>query len=93
MSKEVKELHKNYAEKYLGQHLGSIIDHGSLIDRLEDEKSELDTKIKRFESIINDRETISKVGARQYDLMRYQLVYMKDYADVLRQRIDDLKER
>lgn len=59
-----------------------------LIDRLTDEKQDLDAKIQRLTYAINHP---GKIGMRQIDLMRVQEGTMRAYSVALKHRIDDLK--
>lgn len=62
-----------------------------VVERLKKEKANLDEKIRKLKTFLNDDEKLSSIGKEQVNLLRCQLEAMEQYSDILWARIDDLK--
>lgn len=56
--------------------------------RMEKEMVELTGKVDRCEKFINENESFLKLSENRQDLLKRQLVTMKDYQLVLQERLD-----
>lgn len=63
----------------------------SVVEKLKEEKADLDKKIRKLKAFLNDDEKLSSIGKVQADLLNYQLEVMQKYHDILWDRIDDLE--
>lgn len=59
-----------------------------VVEKLKEEKADLDKKIKKLKAFLNDDEKSSSIGKVQADLLNYQLEFMKKYHDILLARIN-----
>ena len=62
-----------------------------VVKRVKEEKADLDEKIRKLKTFLNDDEKLSSIGKEQVNLLRCQLETMEKYSDILWSRIDDLK--
>ena len=62
-----------------------------VVKRVKEEKADLDEKIRKLKTFLNDDEKLSSIGNEQVNLLRCQLETMEKYSDILWSRIDDLK--
>ena len=62
-----------------------------VVERLKEEKADLDEKIKKLETFLNDDKKLSNIKEEQIKLLRCQLDTMKSYSSILCDRIIDLK--
>ena len=63
-----------------------------IVERLKEEKADLDEKIRKLKDFLNDDEKLSYIGEEQMKLLRLQLETMEQYSGILWARIDDLEE-
>ncbi len=63
-----------------------------IVERLKEEKADLDEKIRKLKDFLNDDEKLSYIGEDQMKLLRLQLETMEQYSGILWARIDDLEE-
>lgn len=63
-----------------------------VVKRVKEEKADLDKKIKKLKTFLNDDEKLSNIGKEQVNLLRCQLEVMEKYSDILWDRINDLEE-
>lgn len=63
-----------------------------VVEKLKEEKANLDKKVKKLKNFLNDDEKLSSIGKVQADLLKYQLEVMKKYHDILLARIIYLEE-
>lgn len=63
-----------------------------VVEKLKEEKADLDEKIRKLKTFLNDDEKLSSVGEEQVKLLRSQLETMEKYSDFLLARIYDLGE-
>lgn len=63
-----------------------------VVEKLKEEKADLDEKIRKFKTFLNDDEKLSNIGKVQADLLKRQLEVMQKYHDFLLARIYDLGE-
>lgn len=61
-----------------------------VVEKLKEEKADLDEKIIKLKNFLNDGEKLSNIGKEQVNLLRCQLEAMEQYSDILWARIDDL---
>lgn len=62
-----------------------------VVEKLKEEKADLDEKIRKLKNFLNDDEKLSNIEKEQVNLLRCQLEAMKQYSDILWARIDDLE--
>lgn len=62
-----------------------------VIEKLKEEKADLDEKIRKLKTFLNDDEKLSSIGEEQVKLLRLQLETMERYSDILWARLDDLE--
>lgn len=62
-----------------------------VVEKLKEEKTDLDGKIRKLKNFLNDDEKLSNIEKEQVNLLRCQLEAMKQYSDILWARIDDLE--
>lgn len=62
-----------------------------VVEKLKEEKADLDEKIIKLKNFLNDGEKLSNIGKEQVNLLRCQLEAMEQYSDILWARIDDLE--
>lgn len=62
-----------------------------VVEKLKEEKADLDEKIRKLKAFLNDDEKLSNIGKGQVNLLRFQLETMEKYSDILWSRIDDLE--
>lgn len=62
-----------------------------VVEKLKEEKADLDKKINKLKAFLNDDEKLSSIGEEQMKLLRLQLETMERYSDILWARIDDLE--
>ncbi|WGN89789.1 crAss001_48 related protein [Ligilactobacillus faecis] len=63
-----------------------------VVEKLKEEKADLDKKIRKLKAFLNDDEKLSSIGEEQVKLLRLQLETMERYSDILWARLDDLEE-
>jgi|GEM_PF-5138446 len=63
-----------------------------VVEKLKEEKADLDEKIRKLKIFLNDDEKLSNIGKEQVNLLRCQFETMGKYSDILWARIDDLEE-
>lgn len=63
-----------------------------VVEKLKEEKEDLDEKIRKLKTFLNDDEKLSSIGKEQVKLLHLQLETMERYSDILWARIDDLEE-
>ncbi|GAA2953123.1 hypothetical protein FC48_GL000956 [Ligilactobacillus murinus DSM 20452 = NBRC 14221] len=63
-----------------------------VVEKLKEEKADLDEKIRKLKTFLNDDEKLSNIGKDQVNLLRCQLEAMEQYSDILWARLDDLEE-
>ena len=63
-----------------------------VVEKLKEEKADLDEKIRKLKTFLYDDEKLSNIGKEQVNLLRCQLEAMEQYSDILWARIDDLEE-
>lgn len=63
-----------------------------VVEKLKEEKADLDKKINKLKAFLNNDEKLSSIGKEQVNLLRCQLKAMEQYSDILWARIDDLEE-
>lgn len=63
-----------------------------VVEKLKEEKADLDKKINKLKDFLNDDEKLSYIGEEQMKLLRLQLETMERYSDILWARLDDLEE-
>lgn len=63
-----------------------------VVEKLKEEKADLDEKIRKLKTFLYDDEKLSNIGQEQVNLLRCQLEAMEQYSDILWARIDDLEE-
>ena len=61
------------------------------VEKLKEEKADLDKKIKKLKAFLNNDEKLSSIGKEQVNLLRCQLETMEQYSDILWARINDLE--
>lgn len=61
-----------------------------VVEKLKEEKADLDEKIRKLKNFLNDDEKLSNIEKEQVNLLRCQLETMGKYSDILWARIDDL---
>lgn len=62
-----------------------------VVEKLKEEKADLDEKINKLKAFLNDDEKLSSIGEEQMKLLRLQLETMERYSDILWARLDDLE--
>lgn len=62
-----------------------------VVEKIKEEKVDLDEKIRKLKTFLNDDEKLSNVGKEQVNLLRCQLETMEKYSDILWARINDLE--
>ena len=62
-----------------------------VVEKLKEEKADLDEKIKKLKAFLNDDEKLSSIGKEQVKLLGLQLETMERYSDILWARIYDLE--
>lgn len=62
-----------------------------VVEKLKEEKADLNGKIGKLKNFLNDDEKLSNIGKGQVRLLRCQLEAMEQYSDILWARIDDLE--
>ena len=62
-----------------------------VVEKLKEEKADLDEKIRKLKAFLYDDEKLSNIGKEQVKLLRLQLETMERYSDILWARIDDLE--
>lgn len=60
-----------------------------VVEKLKEEKADLDEKIRKLKIFLNDDEKLSDIGKVRSDLLNYQLEVMQKYHDILLARIYD----
>jgi len=60
-------------------------------ERVVIEKKELDEKIKKLNDFINDNPIFSSLGYAEQVRLRYQIQYMSQYSEILKERIEAFK--
>lgn len=63
----------------------------SVVEKLKEEKADLDEKIRKLKAFLNDDEKLSSIGKKQAKLLDLQLETMERYSGILWARIDDLE--
>lgn len=63
----------------------------SVVEKLKEEKADLDEKIRKLKAFLNDDEKLSSIGKEQAKLLGLQLETMERYSGILWARIDDLE--
>ncbi len=63
-----------------------------VVEKLKEEKADLDEKIRKLKTFLYDDEKLSNIGKEQVNLLRCQLEAMEQYSDILWARIDDLED-
>lgn len=63
-----------------------------VVERVKKEKDELDEKIRKLKTFLNDDEKLSSIGKEQAKLLGLQLETMEQYSGILWARIDDLED-
>ncbi|WP_298490942.1 crAss001_48 related protein [uncultured Lactobacillus sp.] len=58
-----------------------------VVEKLKEEKVDLDEKIRKLKAFLNDDEKLSNIGKGQVNLLRCQLETMEKYSDILWSRI------
>lgn len=58
-----------------------------VVERLKEEKADLDEKIRKLKNFLNDDEKLSSIGIQQPSLMRTQLKIMEQYSSILELRL------
>ncbi len=61
-----------------------------LKDKLEAEQEQLDTKVKKLEAFLTDKEKLKDLKFKQIQLLHKQLAGMKTYLEALTERIKNL---
>lgn len=54
-----------------------------VVEKLKEEKADLDEKIIKLKNFLNDGEKLSNIGKEQVNLLRCQLEAMEQYSDIL----------
>jgi len=72
----------------LGRHEGDAVMPSNFLDRLYDEKRELEVRMEKLISFINNHEQFEKIPIHDQGLMLKQSGCMHDYNDLLKERID-----
>lgn len=67
-------------------------DDTSMVEKLREEKGDLDEKINKLKAFLDDGEKLSNIREEQVRLLRCQLEIMEKYSDILWARIDDLED-
>lgn len=62
-----------------------------VVEKLKEEKTDLDEKIRKLKAFLNDDEKLSSIGKKQAKLLDLQLETMERYSGILWARIDDLE--
>lgn len=62
-----------------------------IVEKLKEEKADLDEKIRKLKAFLNDDEKLSSIGKEQAKLLGLQLETMERYSGILWARIDDLE--
>lgn len=62
-----------------------------VVEKIKEEKVDLDEKIKKLTTFLDDDEKLSSIGKDQVNLLRLQLETMERYSDILWARLDDLE--
>ena len=62
-----------------------------VVERVKEEKADLDEKIRKLKAFLNDDEKLSSIGKEQAKLLDLQLETMERYSGILWARIDDLE--
>ncbi|WP_304653311.1 crAss001_48 related protein [uncultured Ligilactobacillus sp.] len=62
-----------------------------VVEKLKEEKADLDEKIRKLKAFLNDDEKLSSIGKEQAKLLDLQLETMERYSGILWARIDDLE--
>lgn len=62
-----------------------------VVEKLKEEKADLDRKIIKLKAFLNDDEKLSNIGKEQAKLLDLQLETMERYSGILWARIDDLE--
>lgn len=63
----------------------------SVVEKVREEKADLDEKIMKLKLFLNDDEKLSNIGKEQAKLLDLQLETMERYSGILWARIDDLE--
>ena len=63
-----------------------------VVERVKKEKDELDEKIRKLKTFLNDDEKLSSIGKEQAKLLDLQLETMERYSGILWARMDDLED-
>lgn len=58
-----------------------------VVEKLKEEKADLDEKIRKLKTFLNDDEKLSSIGIQQPSLMRAQLKIMEQYSSNLELRL------
>lgn len=58
-----------------------------VVEKLKEEKEDLDEKIRKLKTFLNDDEKLSSIGIQQPSLMRAQLKIMEQYSSNLELRL------
>jgi len=64
-----------------------------IIERLDQERGELECRINRLDLFLHEQEKTQTVSDEQIDLLYRQRLFMQGYKNILDLRINDLEEQ